>query len=149
MSAPSDDGTDFELSKYAPKWSRQQPATPDAERPRPVNTVTTVPSLSEEYPDRRTRSLRPEPVPEPPARRENGLVALIGRMAPMAVVAAVVALLAIFGKPLLQRVAVLEPDSPPAQVSKPSDRPIANDAPANRALVPAAGIAAAPSATAQ
>src|SRR5215468_4800797 len=49
-----------------------------------------------------------------------------------------------FGKPILQRVAVLEPDSPPAQVSKPSDRLTANDAPANRALVPAAGIAAAP-----
>jgi len=71
----------------------------------------------------------------------------------VAVVAAVVVLLAIFGKPILQRMAVLEPDSPPAQVSKPSDRLTANDAPANRALVPAAGIAAAPvaasSATAQ
>jgi ABC-type branched-subunit amino acid transport system substrate-binding protein len=76
-------------------------------------------------------------------------VALIGRTASVAVVAAVVALLAIFGKPLLQRVAVLEPDSPPAQVSRSSDRLTAHDAPANRALVPAAGIAAAPSATAQ
>jgi len=152
MSAPSDDDTDFELRKYAPKWSRQQPATPDAERPRLVNTASTVPSLREEYPDRRLRSLRPEPVPEPPARREDGLLA-IGRMALAAVAAAVVVLLAIFGKPILQRVAVLEPDSPPAQVSKPSNRLTANDAPANRALVPAAGIAAAPvaasSATAQ
>ena len=143
MSAPSDDDTDFELSKYAPKWSRQQPATRDPERPRPVNTVTTVPSLREEYPDRRLRSLRPEPVPEPPARREDGLLA-IGRMALAAVAAAVVVLLAIFGKPILQRVAVLEPDSPPAQVSKPSNRLTANDATANRTLVPAAGIAAAP-----
>src|SRR6516225_7094305 len=128
MSAPSDDGTDFELSKYAPKWSREQPATPDAERPRLVNTASTVPSLRKEYPDRRIRSLRPEPVPEPPARREGGLLALIGRTATVAVVAAVVALLAIFGKPLLQRVGLLEPDSPPIQVSKPADRPTANDA---------------------
>src|SRR6516162_5301817 len=143
MSAPSDDDTDFELRKYAPKWSRQQPATPDAERPRLVNTASTVPSLREEYPDRRLRSLRPEPVPEPPARREDGLLA-IGRMALAAVAAAVVVLLAIFGNPILQRVAVLEPDSPPAQVSKPSNRLTANDATANRTLVPAAGIAAAP-----
>src|SRR5215469_806581 len=81
MSAPSDDGTDFELSKYAPKWSRQQPARRDAERPRPVNTVTTAPSLREEYPDRRTRSLRPEPVLEPPARREDGLLGWVGEIA--------------------------------------------------------------------
>jgi hypothetical protein len=33
MSAPSDDNTDPELNKYAPKWSRQQPATPETERP--------------------------------------------------------------------------------------------------------------------
>jgi ABC-type branched-subunit amino acid transport system substrate-binding protein len=54
--------------------------------------------------------------------------------------------LVIFGKPLLQRVAVLEPDSPPTQVSKPADRLTANDAPANSTLVPAAAIAATPGA---
>ena len=47
----------------------------------------------------------------------------------------------------------LNSDSQPKQVSRPSDRLTANDASANRALVPAAGIAAtpgaAPSATAQ
>ena len=57
-----------------------------------------------------TRPLWPEPVPEPRAR-EDGLLALIGRSVKVAAFAALVALLAIFGKPLLQRLAVLEPDS--------------------------------------
>src|SRR5947207_2700677 len=149
MSASSDDGADSELSKYAPKWSRQQPATPNAERLRQVSTLgPTVPSLEEEYQDRRIRSLRPEPVPELPARREDGLRASIGQMVLMTVVAAVVALSAVFGKSLLEGVSPHNSDSQTKQVSEPSDR-TANDAPTNRALVPAAGIAAAPSATAQ
>jgi ABC-type branched-subunit amino acid transport system substrate-binding protein len=76
----------------------------------------------------------------------------MGRLVTVAAFAALIALLVVFGKPLLQRVAVLEPDSPPTQVSKPADRLTANDAPANRGLVPAAGIVAtpgAPPATAQ
>jgi hypothetical protein len=48
MSAPSDGGLDSELSKYAPKWAKERL---DAERP--PRTVSTVPSLKEEYPDRR------------------------------------------------------------------------------------------------
>ena len=152
MSSPSDDGTDSELSKYKPKWAREQPATP--ERLRSVSTsVSTGRWSEEEHRDRRIRSLRPEPVPEPPAWRADGLLALMGRLVTVAAFAVLIALLVIFGKPLLQRVAVLEPDSPPTQVSKPADRLTANDAPANSALVPAAGIAAAsgaaPSATAQ
>jgi branched-chain amino acid transport system substrate-binding protein len=147
MSTPSDDGTDSELSKYAPKWSREQPATPDAERPRYVSTsASTLRSLKEEYPDRRIRSLRPEPVPEPPARREDGLLARIGQMALVAVVAAVVALLAVFGGSLLEGVSPLNSASQTKQVSRPPDPLTANNAPANRALVPAAGIAAAPGA---
>src|SRR5262245_50299414 len=146
MSTPSDDGTDPELRKYAPKWSRERPAATDVERH--VNL------LKEEHQDRRIRSLVPEPVPELPARRQDGLLALTERFVRVAAFAIVVASLAIFGKPLLQRVGLLEPDSPPIQASKPADpRLTANDAPANRALVPAAGIAAAPvaasSATAQ
>src|SRR5215813_8017718 len=147
MSTPSDDGTDPELRKYAPKWSRERPAATDVERH--VNL------LKEEHQDRRIRSLVPEPVPELPARRQDGLLALTERFVRVAAFAIVVASLAIFGKPLLQRVGLLEPDTPPIQLSKPADpRLTANDAPANRALVPAAGIAAAPplaasSATAQ
>src|SRR6516225_10842241 len=146
MSASSDDDTDPVLRKYAPKWSRERPTVTDVERQQYVNL------RKEEYQDRRM-SL-PEPVREPPARREDGLLALIERFVRVAAFAIVVASLAIFGKPLLQRVGLLEPDSAPIQVSKPADpRLTANDSPANRALVPAAGIAAAPvtasSATAQ
>ena len=152
MSSPSDDDADSELSKYAPKWSRERPATPDAERPRLVNTASTVPSLREEYPDRRIRSLRPEPVPEPLPRREDGLLGRIGQMALVAVAAAVVALLAVFGRSLLEGVSPLNSGSQTKQVSEPSDRLTANEAPANRALAPATMAAApiaAPSATAQ
>ena len=150
MSSSDDDGADSELSKYAPKWRREQPPTPDAERLRSSIALRSTAN----HQNRQIRSLRPEPLPEPPARRKDGLVALIERFVSVAVFATVVALLAIFGKPLLQRVGVLEPDSPPIQVSKPADpRLTANDAPANGALVPAAGIAATPgaasSATAQ
>ena len=155
MSDQSDDGTDPELSKYAPKRSREQPATPDPERPWFVSLSTsTVPSLREEHRGRRIRSSRPEPVPEPPARREDGLLASIGRMTLVAVVAAVVALLVVFGKSLLEGVSPpLNSDSQTKQVSRPPGPLTANNAPANGALVPAAGIAAAPgaapSATAQ
>jgi len=152
MSASRDDGPDSELSKYAPKWSREQPATPDAQRSRYVSTsASKLRLLKEEQPP---RPLWPEPVPEPRAR-EDGLLTLIGRSVKVAAFAALVALLAIFGKPLLQHLAVLEPDSAsaPTQVSRAPDRLTANDAPANRARVPATAIAAAPpaapSATAQ
>ena len=145
MSTPRDDGTDSELSKYAPKWSREQPATPDAGRPRYVSTsASTLRSLKEEYQDQRIRPSWPEPVPEPPAR-EDGLLALIGRSVKVAAFAALIALLVVFGKSLL--------DSQTKQVSNPSDRFTANNASANSTLVPAAAIAAtpgaAPSATAQ
>jgi branched-chain amino acid transport system substrate-binding protein len=152
MSASRDDGTDSELSKYAAKWSREQPATPDAQRSRYVSTsASKLRLLKEEQPP---RPLWPEPVPEPRAR-EDGLLTLIGRSVKVAAFAALVALLAVFGKPLLQHLAVLEPDSAsaPTQVSRAPDRLTANDAPANRARVPATAIAAAPpaapSATAQ
>jgi hypothetical protein len=135
MSASRDDGTDSELSKYAAKWSREQPATPDAQRSRYVSTsASKLRLLKEEQPP---RPLWPEPVPEPRAR-EDGLLTLIGRSVKVAAFAALVALLVIFGKPLLQRLAVLEPDSAsaPTQVSRAPDRLTANDAPANRARVP-------------
>jgi ABC-type branched-subunit amino acid transport system substrate-binding protein len=148
MSVPSDDG-DSELRKYAPKWVREQPTTPGPERPQLVSTASTVPSLREEYP-LRIRSLRPEPVPEPPAR-EHGLLASIGQMALVAIVAAVVALLVVVGKPLLEPLLEgirppLNSDSQTRQVSGPSDPLTTSNVPANRALVPAAGIAATPGA---
>jgi hypothetical protein len=142
MSSPSDDS---ELRKYSPKWAREQPAT--SERLRSVSTSTSIAPWSEdEHRDRRIMPLRPESVPEPPAWWADGLLALIGRLVTVAAFAAVIALLVMFGKPLLQRVAVLEPDSPPTQVAKPSDPLTENEAPATRALVPTAGIVATPGA---
>jgi ABC-type branched-subunit amino acid transport system substrate-binding protein len=77
----------------------------------------------------------------------------VGRSVKVAAFAVLVALLAIFGKSLLEGVSPLNSGSQSKQVSDPSDRLTANNALANRALVPAAGIAAAPgaapSATAQ
>src|SRR5262249_47254093 len=148
MSTPSDDGMDPELRKYAPKWSRERPEATDLERQQYVNLP------KEEQQDRRIRSLVPEGVPELPARREDGFLGVIERFVRGAAFAIVVASLAIFGEPLLQRVGLLEPDSPPIQLSKPAHpRLTANDAPAHKAVVPAPGSAAAPvaasSATAQ
>jgi branched-chain amino acid transport system substrate-binding protein len=159
MSVSNEDGADPELRKYAPRWSRERSATPDAEPLRPASaSPSRVPSFEEENQDRRVRSLWPETVPEPRVRREDGLVAVLGRFVNVAAVAALVALLAVFAKPLLQRVGVLQPDTPATQVyepqvAKPSDSVATNDASAHGALVAAAGTAAAPlaapSATAQ
>jgi len=147
MSTPGDDGAESELSRYAPKWSREQPAAPDVERPRYVSTsASTVRPLNAEHQDRQIRTLWPESVPEPPAR-EGGLLALMGSSVKVAAFAALVALLAVFGKSLFVDVSSsLNSDSQAKQVSKPSDRLTANEVPANSALAPAPAIAAAPGA---
>jgi branched-chain amino acid transport system substrate-binding protein len=140
MSAPiSDDNTESQFSQYVPKRYREQATTPAAERPPYVRSAPTVP-LSTELPrDRRTRSesyLWPDPVPEPAMRHGDGILALIGRVALVGVLAALVALLIVFGNPLLEAVApLLNSDSQTKQISsKSSERVTANDAPANRAL---------------
>ena len=149
MSSSDDDGTDPELRKYAPKWYREQPATPDAERLRSVGPSPSIARWStENHQNRQITPLSPRPVPEPPARGEDGLVARTGQIVLVAVVAAVVALGVVFGKSLLEVGSPLNSDSQTKQVSKPSDSLTANDVPANRALLPAAGIAAAPGAAA-
>src|SRR5215472_5107970 len=152
MSSPSDDDADSELSKYAPKWHREQPATPDAERLR--SSIARWSTENHQNRQMQIRSLRPDPLPEPPARQKDGLLPLVGRSVKVAAFAILVALLAIFGKSLFEGVSPLNSGSQTKQVSEPSDRLTANNASTtNRALVPAAGIAgvpgAAPSATAQ
>jgi ABC-type branched-subunit amino acid transport system substrate-binding protein len=145
MSAFSDDSTGPELNKYAPKWSREQPAMPDAEQRRSISTsASTFRSLEGQYQDQRIRPLWPTPVPEPPAQ-EDGLLAQMGRMAlAAAVVAAVVALLVVFARPLLEGISpLLNSDSQSKQVSSPLT---ANNASANRTYVPATAVAAAPGA---
>src|SRR5215472_5263165 len=149
MSSSDDDETDPELRKYAPKWYREQPATPDAERLRSVGPSPSIGRWStENHQNRQITPLSPRPVPEPPARGEDGLVARTGQMVLVAVVAAVVALGVVFGRSLLGGGSPLNSDSQTKQVPKPSDSLTANDVPANRALIPAAGIAAAPGAAA-
>jgi branched-chain amino acid transport system substrate-binding protein len=144
MSAFSDESTDQELSKYAPKWSREQPATPNAERLRQVSTsASTVPSFEEENRNGPIPALWARRFPEPPAPREDGSLGWIGQAALVAVVAAVVALLVAFAIPLLQHASSPNSDLQTKQVANPSDRHIAKDAPATTTLVPA--IAAAPS----
>ncbi len=161
MNIPISDDTDPELSKYSPKRIREQSAVPGAESPPYLPSASTaplspetqqdrrsdVPTRRQAYQDRRARSefgLWPEPIPEPPGSRGDRVLALIGRIALVAMVAALTAFLVVFGKPLLQSVALLKPESQAGQVSKPSDRIAANDAPAKSSLVAATGIAAAP-----
>ena len=83
MSAPiSDDGNDSEHSKYAPKPFREQPPMPAATQFY-VTSAPTVRSSKDVDQDRRTRSefsSRPERVPEPPRRGEDGALTLIGRI---------------------------------------------------------------------
>jgi hypothetical protein len=108
--------------------SREQPVTPDAERPRYVSTsASTFRSLKQEYQDQRTRPLWPQPVPEPRAR-EDGLLALVDRFVKVAVVAALVALFVV----ATARGARTDSASAPTQVSKAPDRLTANGAPANK-----------------
>ena len=145
MSSPVSDDTDSEFSRYVPKRYREQSAMPGTEQPPYVTSASTAPWSSEVRRDRRTRSgLWPEPVPEP-AQREDGLLALIGRIALVAGVAAVVALLVVFARPLLEGVRpLLTSDSQDKEVSKSTDRPTANDPRAIRALAPVPAIAAVP-----
>src|SRR5262249_61899834 len=74
MSSPSDDDADSELSRYAPKWPRERPATPDAERLR----SSIARWSTESHQNRQIRSLRPEPLPELPARRGGSVLPLGG-----------------------------------------------------------------------
>jgi branched-chain amino acid transport system substrate-binding protein len=163
MSAPSDDGMDSELSKYAPIWARKHSTTPEAERPRSVNTsvstarrstekhqnqqITSVSTAhrspsSEQRQNQQIRSLWPETVPDPPAW-EWGLFALMGHPVKVAAFAALVALLVVFGKFLLEGVSPpLNANSQTKQVSNPPDPLTANNAPANTAPVSVSAIAA-------
>ncbi len=150
MSTPISDSPD-ELNQYAPKRHREHVSS-DAERKseRPQNIVSpsTIPSPTEIHRERRRRSeydLWPEPIPEPPRRQGDGMLALMGRITLVALSAALAAFLVIFGQPLLQAVRpLLGVDSPSLQVSKAPERLATNRATANRTLGPATALAEAP-----
>jgi branched-chain amino acid transport system substrate-binding protein len=94
-------------------------------------------------------SLWPEPIPEPLVEREGGFLAMIGRVGLVAGFAALVALVVVFGKPLLQPILdvvrpLLYSDSQPQQVAKSTERLTANSSQANRALVPTTAVLSTP-----
>src|SRR4029077_11286241 len=109
-------------SKYAPKRPRPQQQAPRGDRP----YVNSGPMAPNEYQDRRMAAefaSRPESVPEPPPLpMEDSTLGLVGRITMVVSVAAVVALLAIFAKPIAQGARALFSDTPTADASKPSDR---------------------------
>src|SRR5262249_62286160 len=125
-----DDGTDPVLRQYAPKWSREWPRATDVQRQQYVNLS------KDEYHDRRIRSLRPEPVPEPPAQ-ENGLLAQMGRMALVAGVAAGVALLGVYWETLFERASSLNLNPQNKQNAKIPDPQTQNRRTANSVVIPA------------
>jgi branched-chain amino acid transport system substrate-binding protein len=142
-SRAGDNSTNPEFREYVPKRYREQLATPGSQQPPYVASGPTVPSPLETHRDRRVgleASLWPEPIPEP-LEREEGFLAMLGRVGLVAGFAALVALLVVFGKPLLQPILdsvrpLLFSDSQPQQVTKSTERLAANGAQANRALVP-------------
>ena len=155
MSAPiSDDGEDSEHSKYAAMRFREQQRMPGAAQLY-VKSAPTVPSPTDVDQDRQTSSefdSWPERISEPSG--EDKAMTLVGRIVTVVSFATLVALAAIFAKPLWQgEGALLNADSQTSQAVKPSDRLTANSAPANSALVPATtigvGSRAEPSAPAQ
>ena len=109
-------------SKYAPKRPRPQQQSPRGDRP----YVNSGPMAPNEYQDRRMAAefaSRPESVPEPPPLpMEDSTLGLVGRITMVVSVAAVVALLAIFAKPIAQGARALFSDTQTADASKPSDR---------------------------
>jgi branched-chain amino acid transport system substrate-binding protein len=149
MSSPvSDDGSDSEINRYIPRRHREPSAAPGPEQGSPyLRSELTAPWPPErDGVVRRARSdLWPESVPEPVGRRGDGVLAVISRTALVAGVAAAVALLIVFGRPLLEGVRpLLDADPPTGQISKSPDRPTANDAAVARVLTPATAMAAIP-----
>jgi branched-chain amino acid transport system substrate-binding protein len=139
-----DHSADSEFSKYIPKRHREQQTTPESERY--VASASTIPWSSEGRREQRVRSdLWPEPVPDYPLQRGGGLLAQIVRMAMVGGVAGAVALLIVFGKPLLDSARPLfgSVDSQIRQLTKSADRVEVNDT-AVKALAPATAIAAVP-----
>jgi branched-chain amino acid transport system substrate-binding protein len=134
--------SDSDFREYVPRRYRGQLTTPGTQSPPYVASGPTVPSSMEPRRDRRTELdplLWPEPVPEPLAEREEGLLALIGRVGLVAGFAALVALMVVFGKPLLAPVMdvvrpLLDSNSQPA--AKSTERLAANDTKITGSVVP-------------
>jgi ABC-type branched-subunit amino acid transport system substrate-binding protein len=175
MSAPiGDDHLDSNFRQYVPKRYREQPI-PEIERAPYVPSASTIPSSTDYVRDRRTRPDRsardrywdqrttpesplsplwPDSVPELPAERDEGIVAMMTRVGLVAGFAALVAFLLVFGKPLLEPVLdtvrpFLNSDWPlqPKPATKSTER-VTADARTSGAVVPTAAIKSLPTGTA-
>jgi branched-chain amino acid transport system substrate-binding protein len=148
----SDNSADSEFREYVPRRYREQLTTPGRQQPPYVASGPTVPLSMEAHRARRAApesSLWPDPIPEPFVEREDGFLAMIGRVGLVAGFAAVVALAVVFGKPLLEPILdvvrpLLYSSSQQQQVAKSTERLTANNAQANRALVPSTAMVATP-----
>jgi ABC-type branched-subunit amino acid transport system substrate-binding protein len=180
MSAPiGDDRLGSDFRQYVPKRYREQP-TPEIERAPYVPSTSTIPSFTDYVRDRRTRPdhltargrssrdrnwdqrttpesplspLWPDSVPELPAERDEGIVAMMTRVGLVAGFAALVAFLLVFGKPLLEPVLdtvrpFLNSDWPlqPKPATKSTER-VTADARTSGAVVPTAAIKSLPTGT--
>jgi ABC-type branched-subunit amino acid transport system substrate-binding protein len=140
-SRTGDNNADSEFREYVPKRYREQLTTPRPQQPPYIASGPTAPSSMEPQWGRRAgseHSLWPEPIPEPFVEREDGFLAMVGRVGLVAGFAALVALVVVFGKPLLQPILdvvnpLLYSDS---QVAKSTERLTANAGQVNKALVP-------------
>jgi branched-chain amino acid transport system substrate-binding protein len=148
----NDNSADSEFREYVPRRYREQLTTPGRQQPPYVASGPTVPLSMEAHRARRAApesSLWPDPIPEPFVEREDGFLAMIGRVGLVAGFAAVVALAVVFGKPLLEPILdvvrpLLYSSSQQQQVAKSTERLTANNAQANRALVPSTAVVATP-----
>ena len=148
----NDNSADSEFREYVPRRYREQLTTPGRQQPPYVASGPTVPLSMEAHRARRAApesSLWPDPIPEPFVERDDGFLAMIGRVGLVAGFAAVVALAVVFGKPLLEPILdvvrpLLYSSSQQQQVAKSTERLTANNAQANRALVPSTAVVATP-----
>ena len=166
MSGPvRDDSVDGEFREYVPRRYRQQVApeqpTPELERHPYVPSASTVPASAELERMRRRRSDHvsrpdhvswPDVIPEPLEPAGDRFLAVLGRVGLVSGLAAVVALLLVFRKPILDPVLetvrpVVNADSQLNQTSKIAERMAAPGTTANQALVAGPAVAALPAAT--
>src|SRR6266566_4934523 len=142
MSGPvRNDSGNAEFRDYVPRRYREQAAA-ELERQPYVTSASTVPSSQKPERVRLTRpdyALWPDARSEPPEPREDNFVAVLSRVALVAGFAAVVALVVVFGKPILDPLLetvrpLLSSDSQQNQISKSAERVTPAETVTNRAL---------------
>jgi len=145
MSGPvRNDSGNAEFRDYVPRRYREQAAA-ELERQPYVTSASTVPSSQKPERVRLTRpdyALWPDARSEPPEPRQDSFVAVLSRVALVAGFAAVVALVVVFGKPILDPLLetvrpLLSSDSQQNQISKSAERVTPAETTTNRALMSA------------